>query len=113
MDEKYLEMYRETLNDAISAEDTEYERLIKESIQLMIHQDGEGVAVNFVLFTFYSTDRMSTKYIGKGFARPIEKDYFLRMLLIEQGLENMYAEINRTDLYLKAIDVYKSAVNQA
>jgi hypothetical protein len=113
MDERYLELYRTTLNDAIGATDDEYKDLLMDSIQYMIQREGEGVAVNFVLYTFYTSDKMSTKYHLKGFQHAVEQGYFLRMLLIEQGMERLYADLERTDLYLKAIDVYKSAVNHA
>jgi hypothetical protein len=114
MEERFVDLYRQTLADALEHDDLNASAdSIKSAIKTMIRREGESAAVNFVLYTFYSTDKVATQYIREGFKNDGEKEFFTRLLLIEQDLEAYYDILGHSELFNKAITVYKGAVNNA
>lgn len=113
MEERHIDLYKEALTDAINVEQSETTESIKATITDLVRREGSGVAVNFALYTLYSTDKIAAGYIRNGFQTNGDKEFYFRLLLIEQDLEWCFDSLGYRDLFLKAVDVYRSATNSA
>lgn len=65
----------------------------------------DTLIINFILFIFYTTDKVTIYSINKGFS-PKEQEYYHKLLLIEDFIKDCMVSLGREDLLIKAVDLY-------
>jgi hypothetical protein len=101
--------YIEILTDFIQSPPTTFKALMELS---MAKITDEQLLLNFVLYIFYLSDRLTTSHLLKGF-KESEQEYYTKVLYIEQYLPECCEKINKTQVYNKALDFYSKVVTNA
>lgn len=109
MDQKTLDLFHEFLTDCMEAEKYQEEL---DRILLWLVNESEELTINFVLFIYYTVDRLAFQSTKTTFDIK-EKELFDKLLLIEKNMESGFTKINHDAIYAKAIDVYSSQINNA
>ncbi len=105
-----IETYQEYLLDIMKHED--FERGMVRKFQNIKYstkkvEDADMSIVNFILFIFYTTDKVAILLATKGYA-PGDNEYYHKLLLIEDYLCDCMVLLGREDLFNKAVETYAS-----